>query len=179
MSSPVQDVTIDGEISTDSTAVRKSALLTVLSTPEATTQSAGYYLSTTISINNDGLNLGYSTTENTGLMYFRARYYSAELGRFIGRDPLGYVDGMSLYRGYFVPGGVDPSGEILVIDDIILIVSVVSTIITVWVLVEWHEEHEDSKGCDISNTGSSGTKLILKMTESDSFCKFQRQVDWS
>ena len=48
--------------------------------------------------------------EDTDLMYFRARYYSAELGRFVGRDPLGYVDGMSLYRGYFVVVGMDPSG---------------------------------------------------------------------
>ena len=47
----------------------------------------------------------------SGLMYFRARYYSGDLGRFVSRDPLGYVDGMNLYRGYFVPGGVDPSGE--------------------------------------------------------------------
>ncbi len=46
----------------------------------------------------------------TGLYYFRARYYSAHLGRFISRDPLGFVDGMSLYRAYFVPGGVDPFG---------------------------------------------------------------------
>jgi RHS repeat-associated protein len=28
--------------------------------------------------------------EDTGLMYFRARYYSGELGRFVSRDPLGY-----------------------------------------------------------------------------------------
>ena len=35
------------------------------------------------------------------LYYFRARYYSDELGRFISRDPLGYVDGMRLYAGYF------------------------------------------------------------------------------
>ena len=47
---------------------------------------------------------------NTGLYFFRARYYHAQLGRFIGRDPLGFVDGMSLYRGYFVPNGVDPLG---------------------------------------------------------------------
>lgn len=46
----------------------------------------------------------------TGLYYFRARYYSSELGRFIGRDPLGYVDGMSMYAGYYVPNGVDPYG---------------------------------------------------------------------
>ena len=50
--------------------------------------------------------------EDTGLMYFRARYYSGELGRFVSRDPLGYVDGMNLYQAYFVVNGVDPSGEI-------------------------------------------------------------------
>jgi RHS repeat-associated protein len=48
----------------------------------------------------------------SGLWYFRARYYSDELGRFINRDPLEYVDGMSLYAGYFAQRfGLDPSGE--------------------------------------------------------------------
>ena len=46
----------------------------------------------------------------SGLMYFRARYYSPQLGQFISRDPLGYVDGVSQYRGYFVPNGMDPFG---------------------------------------------------------------------
>jgi len=41
----------------------------------------------------------------------RARYYHAELGRFISRDPIGYVDGMSLYRAYFIPNYVDPLGK--------------------------------------------------------------------
>ncbi len=36
--------------------------------------------------------------------------YHAALGRFISRDPIGYVDGMSLYRAYFVPGALDPEG---------------------------------------------------------------------
>lgn len=44
-------------------------------------------------------------------MYFRARYYDPLLGEFISRDPFEYVDGMSLYRAYFVPGRVDPSGQ--------------------------------------------------------------------
>ncbi len=49
----------------------------------------------------------------TGLMYYRARMYDATHGRFIGRDPLGYVDGPNAYRGWFVVGGMDPSGTIL------------------------------------------------------------------
>ena len=43
-------------------------------------------------------------------MYFRARSYDPETGEFISRDPLEYVDGMSLYRGCFVPGNVDSEG---------------------------------------------------------------------
>ena len=43
-------------------------------------------------------------------MYFRARYYDPNTGEFISRDPLGYVDGMSQYRAYFVPNSVDPTG---------------------------------------------------------------------
>ncbi len=48
--------------------------------------------------------------KETGLYYFRARYYSGTLGRFIGRDPLGYVDGHHLYMAYFAPNFVDPQG---------------------------------------------------------------------
>ena len=44
------------------------------------------------------------------LVIYRARYYDPETGEFISRDPLEYVDGMSLYRGYFVPDEVDPLG---------------------------------------------------------------------
>ena len=68
-------------------------------------------------------------SEDTGLMYFRARYYSVDLGRFVGRDPLGtaldvnwmnllneleagsvYVDGMNLYVSYFVVNEFDWNG---------------------------------------------------------------------
>ncbi|MEW6360280.1 MAG: RHS repeat-associated core domain-containing protein, partial [Planctomycetota bacterium] len=46
----------------------------------------------------------------TGLMYYRARYYSTAQGRFVGRDPERYVDGMNLYAAYFAPNKVDPLG---------------------------------------------------------------------
>ena len=56
---------------------------------------------------------GYTSRRHEGesdLMYFRARYYDPTTGEFLSRDPLEYVDGMSQYRGYFVPSSVDPNG---------------------------------------------------------------------
>ena len=61
-------------------------------------------------IDNPYLFTGQRFDEETGLYYFRARYYDADQGRFINRDPLGYVDGMNLYEGYFIPNGIDPYG---------------------------------------------------------------------
>ena len=46
----------------------------------------------------------------TELYHFRARVYDSSLGRFIVRDPHGFVDGMSLYGGYFAIQDKDPSG---------------------------------------------------------------------
>ena len=53
---------------------------------------------------------GQSVDAETGLMYFRARMYSPKLGRFVSRDPIGYVDGFGLYSGYFIPNELDPLG---------------------------------------------------------------------
>lgn len=57
---------------------------------------------------------GRRVDEETGLMYFRNRYYSVSQGRFITRDPLGYGGGgMGLYEA-FAGNPInysDPSGE--------------------------------------------------------------------
>ncbi|MDQ3010142.1 MAG: hypothetical protein M3X11_05510, partial [Acidobacteriota bacterium] len=48
----------------------------------------------------------------TGLMYYRARYYAPEIGRFISEDPSGFQDGANLYA-YVNQNPVsftDPSG---------------------------------------------------------------------
>lgn len=36
--------------------------------------------------------------KEVGLYYYRARYYSPDLGRFLSRDPSGYADSMNLYE---------------------------------------------------------------------------------
>jgi len=51
----------------------------------------------------------------TGLYYYRARYYDPKVGRFIGEDPIGFAGGINAYT--YVAGNpvnfVDPSGLVL------------------------------------------------------------------
>ncbi|KJK00268.1 hypothetical protein UB44_10620 [Burkholderiaceae bacterium 26] len=67
----------------------------------------------------------YTGRENdgTGLYYYRARYYSPQLGRFISRDPIGWASGQT--NNYAYVGGeptryTDPSGKIAIADDIVI-----------------------------------------------------------
>jgi RHS repeat-associated protein len=49
-------------------------------------------------VDNAVLYCGYHSDAETTLYHVRNRMYNAELGRFIQRDPLGYIDGMSVYE---------------------------------------------------------------------------------
>ena len=55
---------------------------------------------------------GYHRDDETGLYHVRNRMYHPTLGRWLQRDPLGYVDGMSLYEysGSGPMAGIDPYG---------------------------------------------------------------------
>ncbi len=70
----------------------------------------GTTIRTTSSYNNP---YGYTSRrhdDESGLMYYRARYYNQETSEFISQDPFEHSDGMSMYRGYFLLNGIDPSG---------------------------------------------------------------------
>jgi RHS repeat-associated protein len=48
-------------------------------------------------LGNPWMYTGRFTDEETGLYYYRARYYSPETGRFLERDPFGYGPGSNVY----------------------------------------------------------------------------------
>lgn len=63
---------------------------------------------------NDLLYTGRELDRDTGLYYYRARYYDPELGRFISEDPKGFAAGINFYA-YVNNNPInanDPSGQI-------------------------------------------------------------------
>ncbi|MCP3884391.1 MAG: RHS repeat-associated core domain-containing protein, partial [Propionibacteriaceae bacterium] len=57
---------------------------------------------TTSSYDQSCLYTGRRLDSDTGLYFYRARYYHAGLGNFLSRDPVGFVDGPNVYAAYFV-----------------------------------------------------------------------------
>jgi RHS repeat-associated protein len=74
----------------------------------------------------------YTGRENdgTGLYFYRARYYSTALQRFISEDPIGYAGGINLYAyvdnnpiGFTDPSGLDKEGAGMSIPPVIGLVA--------------------------------------------------------
>jgi len=67
---------------------------------------------TTSSISNPYFFTGRRFDAETGLYYYRARYYSPDTGRFLQTDPIGYLAGLNLYTyvGNNPLNWVDPLG---------------------------------------------------------------------
>ncbi len=66
----------------------------------------------TSAVGNRFLFTGREWDSETGLYYYRARYYNPKTGRFLSRDPLGYLPDVNLYRcvGNDPTSRIDPSG---------------------------------------------------------------------
>jgi RHS repeat-associated protein len=69
-------------------------------------------------VGNPYLFTGRDFDAETGLYYYRNRYYSPETGRFVSQDPLGYINGPNLYQycfsdpvNFFDPWGLSSKSE--------------------------------------------------------------------
>jgi len=63
-------------------------------------------------VGNPYLFTGRRLDSETGLYYYRFRYYKSEVGRFLQPDPIGYTGGLNLYTylGNNPLNWVDPRG---------------------------------------------------------------------
>lgn len=73
-----------------------------------------------------------------GLYYYRARYYSADLGRFISRDPIGVKDNVNLYSyvGNNSVKYIDPMG--LEKKLIVWTITIYSLYADPYIFLDWH-----------------------------------------
>jgi RHS repeat-associated protein len=73
----------------------------------------GNVVSKTESVNNPYGYTGRELDNESGLMYYRARYYDSEIGRFITADPIGFDAGVNFYAYVFnnPMSETDPSGK--------------------------------------------------------------------
>jgi RHS repeat-associated protein len=81
----------------------------------------GENISSTGSSSNSMKYTGREQDAETGLYYYRARYYDPEVGRFISEDPIGFDGGINFYAyvGNSPLQMTDPSGELPILVPIV------------------------------------------------------------
>jgi len=109
--------------------------------------------------------------DETELYFYRARYYDSSAGRFIAKDPIGFAGGdVNLYA--YVQNNptnyVDPSGEVFVVDDALILSGLAVTGAAVvynyaapvaadigkWLgNIVWNESNEDSDNSECNTSG--------------------------
>jgi RHS repeat-associated protein len=95
---------------------------------------------------NDNL-FQYTGRENdgTGLYYYRARYYSPGLQRFISEDPIGLLGGLNLYAyvGNNPINSIDPEGKGPILFKICLALTIADIAATTYSLNKYAKEQEE------------------------------------
>jgi RHS repeat-associated protein len=106
--------------------------------------------------------------EETGLYYYRARYYDASIGRFISEDPMGFGAGDSnLYRyvGNSATNFTDPSGNFGIgfYGGIAAGVLIPMTIAGAWFP---NPAQTPTNRCDIDPTDNAGKRAVVEIVAS-------------
>ena len=100
-------------VTTSTGAVAERYAYTAYGQPTILDASASVLSSS--AINNRYTYTGREWDATLGLHHFRARWMSPSAGRFLGRDPIGYEDGLDLYAMQVSLDAMDPLGLLIVV----------------------------------------------------------------
>jgi RHS repeat-associated protein len=95
--------------------------------------SYGSVIQKTESVSNPYGYTGRRLDDESGLMYYRARYYSPDIGRFITADPIGFLAGINLYT-YSSNNPIsytDPTGKLAILAFLGVVAGIIGAILFV------------------------------------------------
>ena len=126
-------------------------------------------------VGNEYLYTGRRLDPGTGIYHYRHRYYHAQLGRFVNRDPIGYLGGMNLYLfancapiHWTDPFGLDPTVHS----------AEVSASVVMKMLKEYRQFQPDKFG-NLQETGARDTTLDFGRADFSLTIKWVEEDDGS